>query len=89
MKVIGSANNIFGSYNILFLLKFNFAAVEDELRHDGDIRIISTYYYKMDNISIYPKNIRKVFDQYFENLKIKDINTNNKGHFITIIGGKE
>ena len=59
------------------------------LRHDGDIRIISTYYYKMDNISIYPKNIRKVFDQYFENLKIKDINTNNKGHFITIIGGKE
>ena len=59
------------------------------LRKDGDIRIISTYYYKMDNISIYPKNIRKVFDQYFENLKIKDINTNNKGHFITIIGGKE
>ncbi len=43
----------------------------------------------MDNISIYQKNIRKVFDQYFENLKIKDINTNNKGHFITIIGGKE
>ena len=30
MKVIGSANNIFGSYNVLFLLKFNFAAVEDE-----------------------------------------------------------
>ena len=59
------------------------------LRNDGDIRIISTYYYKMDKISIYPKNIRKVFDQYFENLKIKNINTNNKGHFITIIGGKE
>ena len=37
----------------------------------------------------YSENIRKVFDQYFENLKIKDINTNNKGHFITIIGGKE
>lgn len=59
------------------------------LRNDGDIRIISTYYYKMVNISIYSKNIRKVFDQYFENLKIKDINTNNKGHFIAIIGGKE
>jgi ubiquinone/menaquinone biosynthesis C-methylase UbiE len=57
------------------------------LRKDGDIRIISTYYYKMDNISIYTKNIRKVFDQYFENLKIKDISTNSKGHFITIIGG--
>ena len=59
------------------------------LRNDGDIRIISTYYYKMDSISIYPKNIRKVFDQYFENLKIKNITTHNKGHFITIIGGKE
>ena len=57
------------------------------LRKGGDIRIISTYYYKMDNISIYTKNIRKVFDQYFENLKIKDISTNSKGHFITIIGG--
>ena len=57
------------------------------LRKDGFIRIISTYYYKMDNISIYPKNIRKVFDQYFENLKIKDISTNDKGHLITIVGG--
>lgn len=59
------------------------------LRKDGDIRIISTYYYKMDNISIYQNNIRKVFDQYFENLKIKDISTSNKGHFVTIIGGKD
>jgi ubiquinone/menaquinone biosynthesis C-methylase UbiE len=59
------------------------------LRKDGDIRIISTYYYKMDNIPIYTKNIRKIFDQYFENLKVKDISTKYKGHFITITGGKE
>ena len=29
------------------------------LRKDGAIRIISTYYYKIDNISIYLKNIGK------------------------------
>ena len=34
------------------------------------------------NFSIYPKNIRKVFDQYFKKLKIKDVSTNKKAHFV-------
>lgn len=34
MKVVGSANDIFMSYNVLFLHKFIFAAVENQLEID-------------------------------------------------------